>query len=68
MALRVPSLGFHFSPARYHRLMEILKIFQDSDSENNTSDLEHLWDQADFEGWSSLLAWKVYILSTLTND
>lgn len=58
MALRVPSLGFHFSPARYHRLMEILKIFQDSDSENSTSDLEHLWDQADFEGWSSLLAWK----------
>uniref|UniRef100_A0A0Q3N5I8 PH domain-containing protein n=1 Tax=Setaria italica TaxID=4555 RepID=A0A0Q3N5I8_SETIT len=58
MALRVPSLGFHFSPARYHRLMEILKIFQDSDSENSTSDLEHLWDQADFEGWSSLLVWK----------
>ncbi|RLN19158.1 hypothetical protein C2845_PM02G19660 [Panicum miliaceum] len=58
MAIRVPSLGFHFSPARYHRLMEILKIFQDSDSENSTSELEHLWDQADFEGWSSLLTWK----------
>ncbi|KAF8689392.1 hypothetical protein HU200_041935 [Digitaria exilis] len=58
MAIRVPSLGFHFSPARYHRLMEIVKIFQDSDSENSSSDLEHLWDQADFEGWSSLLTWK----------
>ena len=69
MAIRVPSLGFHFSPARYHRLMEILKIFQDSDSENSTSDLEHLWDQADFEGWSSLLTWKVCILcNVLTND
>uniref|UniRef100_A0A0D9XMK5 PH domain-containing protein n=1 Tax=Leersia perrieri TaxID=77586 RepID=A0A0D9XMK5_9ORYZ len=51
MAVRVPSLGFHFSPARYHRLMEILKIFQDNDSEENSSDLAHLWDQADFEGW-----------------
>ncbi|PNT67930.1 hypothetical protein BRADI_3g33740v3 [Brachypodium distachyon] len=58
MAVRVPSLGFHFSPARYHRLMEVLKIFQDSDSENNSSNLAHLWDQADFEGWSSLLTWK----------
>uniref|UniRef100_J3N503 PH domain-containing protein n=1 Tax=Oryza brachyantha TaxID=4533 RepID=J3N503_ORYBR len=58
MAVRVPSLGFHFSPARYHRLMQILKIFQDNDSEKNSSDLAHLWDQADFEGWSSLLTWK----------
>lgn len=62
MAVRVPSLGFHFSPARYHRLMEILKIFQDSSSEDSSSNLEHLWDQADFEGWSSLLIWKVCIL------
>jgi hypothetical protein len=62
MAIRVPSLGFHFSPARYHRLMEILKIFQDSASEDNSSNLEHLWDQADFEGWSSLLTWKVCVL------
>ncbi|XP_062205491.1 uncharacterized protein LOC133907454 isoform X2 [Phragmites australis] len=58
MAIRVPSLGFHFSPARYHRLMEILKTFQDSASENSSSNLEHLWDQADFQGWSSLLTWK----------
>uniref|UniRef100_A0A0E0BDW2 PH domain-containing protein n=1 Tax=Oryza glumipatula TaxID=40148 RepID=A0A0E0BDW2_9ORYZ len=50
MAVRVPSLGFHFSPARYHRLMEIFKIFQDNDSDKNSSDLAHLWDQADFEG------------------
>ncbi|KAK3153327.1 hypothetical protein QOZ80_2BG0170820 [Eleusine coracana subsp. coracana] len=58
MAIRVPSLGFHFSPARYHRLMEISKIFQDSSSEDSSSNPEHLWDQADFEGWSSLLTWK----------
>jgi len=58
MAIRVPSLGFHFSPARYHRLMEILKFFQDGASDNSNSDHEHLWDHADFEGWSSLLTWK----------
>lgn len=62
LAIRVPSLGFHFSPARYHRLMEIVKIFQDGASGNSSSDHEHLWDNADFEGSSSLLTWKVYIL------
>lgn len=55
LAVRLPSLGFHFSPARYHRLMQILKIFQE-DSEK--SDLIHPWDNADFEGWLSLLIWK----------
>ncbi|CAD6212089.1 unnamed protein product [Miscanthus lutarioriparius] len=58
LAIRVPSLGFHFSPARYHRLMEIFKIFQDGASDNSSSDHEHLWDHADFEGSSSLLTWK----------
>ncbi|WOL09557.1 hypothetical protein Cni_G18310 [Canna indica] len=55
LAVRLPSLGFHFSPARYHRLMQVVKIFQDDDS------LEagvQPWSQADFEGWLSLLAWK----------
>ncbi|KAK4844286.1 hypothetical protein QYF36_018501 [Acer negundo] len=55
LALRLPSLGFHFSPARYHRLMQIIKIFQE-DSEN--SNLLRPWDRADFEGWLSLLSWK----------
>ncbi|GAB2273666.1 hypothetical protein Dimus_008448 [Dionaea muscipula] len=55
LAIRLPLLGFHFSPARYHRLMEVARIFQD-DSRN----LESLqpWDQADFEGWLSVLSWK----------
>ncbi|KAI3918587.1 hypothetical protein MKX01_041907, partial [Papaver californicum] len=56
LAVRLPSLGFHFSPARYHRLMEIVKIFQSEDSEN--SDNLRPWIQADFEGWLSVLAWK----------
>ncbi|XP_057487524.1 uncharacterized protein LOC130773593 isoform X2 [Actinidia eriantha] len=56
LAMRLPSLGFHFSPARYHRLMQVAKIFEQDDSEN--SDLLHPWNQADFEGWLSVLSWK----------
>ncbi|OVA12725.1 Pleckstrin homology domain [Macleaya cordata] len=56
LAVRLPSLGFHFSPARYHRLMQVAKIFQNEDSEN--SDYLRPWIQADFEGWLSVLMWK----------
>ncbi|XP_028077973.1 LOW QUALITY PROTEIN: uncharacterized protein LOC114279888 [Camellia sinensis] len=56
LAVRLPSLGFHFSPARYHRLMQVVKIFQQEDNEN--ADLIHPWNQADFEGWLSVLTWK----------
>ncbi|KAL8266737.1 hypothetical protein R6Q59_004081 [Mikania micrantha] len=56
LAVRLPFLGFHFSPARYHRLMQIAKIFQGEDS--GTEDLIRPWDQADFEGWLSVLSWK----------
>ncbi|KAI6702353.1 hypothetical protein NL676_011489 [Syzygium grande] len=56
IAARLPSLGFHFSPARYHRLMQVLKIFQGEDSDS--SDSIHPWSQADLEGWLSLLVRK----------
>ncbi|XP_042953951.1 uncharacterized protein LOC122290372 isoform X2 [Carya illinoinensis] len=56
LAVRLPSLGFHFSPARYHRLMQVMKIFQGSDGED--LDLLLPWNQADFEGWLPLLTWK----------
>ncbi|XP_043715720.1 uncharacterized protein LOC122664096 isoform X2 [Telopea speciosissima] len=56
LAVRLPSLGFHFSPARYHRLMHIAKIFQNEENEN--SDFRRPWNQADFEGWLSQLVWK----------
>lgn len=55
IAVRLPSLGFHFSPARYHRLMQVVKIFQGKDADE--SDLRP-WNQADFEGWLSLLTRK----------
>ncbi|KAJ7944655.1 pleckstrin-likey (PH) domain-containing protein [Quillaja saponaria] len=56
LAVRLPSLGFHFSPARYHRLMQVVKMFEGVDSES--SELLRPWNQADFEGWLSLLTWK----------
>ncbi|XP_073000916.1 uncharacterized protein [Typha latifolia] len=56
LAIRLPSLGFHFSPARYHRLMQVAKIFEDKDTMN--PDVVHPWNLADFEGWLSLLTWK----------
>ncbi|KAJ4846821.1 hypothetical protein Tsubulata_004613 [Turnera subulata] len=52
LSVRLPSLGFHFSPARYHRLMQVLKIFQE---ESDNPELLRPWDQADFEGWLYLL-------------
>ncbi|KAL8141812.1 hypothetical protein V2J09_014844 [Rumex salicifolius] len=56
LAVWIPSLAFHFSPARYHRLMQIAKIFSEEDNRN----IEPLrpWSRADFEGWLSLLTWK----------
>ncbi|CAM6084054.1 unnamed protein product [Calypogeia fissa] len=57
VALRLPSLGFHFSPARYHRLMEVLKVFQSSPSENDDGGVRP-WEPSDFEGEASVLAWK----------
>ncbi|KAL4281357.1 hypothetical protein GQ457_03G021640 [Hibiscus cannabinus] len=53
LAIQLPSLGLHFSPARYHRLMQVIKIFQAE--ENDRSNLLHTWNQADFEGWLSAL-------------
>ncbi|KNA21084.1 hypothetical protein SOVF_046540 [Spinacia oleracea] len=55
VAVRVPSLGFYFSPARYHRLMQVSKIFAEDD--HNAERLRP-WKQADFEGWLFLLTWK----------
>ncbi|OMP08180.1 hypothetical protein COLO4_06705 [Corchorus olitorius] len=56
LAVQLPSLGFHFSPARYHRLMQVIKIFQEDD--NDSPDLLRPWNQADFEGWLSVLSRK----------
>ena len=54
LSVRLPSLGFHLSPARYHRLLQILKVFQDSTSDEQ-GNLFRPWDPADFEGEVSVL-------------
>ncbi|KAL6579475.1 hypothetical protein OROMI_009691 [Orobanche minor] len=56
LAMRLPSIGFHFSPSRYHRLMQVAKIFQADHAD--LPDLVCLWDEADFEGWLYHLARK----------
>ncbi|KAL2987622.1 hypothetical protein AAZX31_11G038900 [Glycine max] len=56
LALKLPSLAFHFSPARYHRLMHVIKIFEEEDGDS--SEFLRPWNQADLEGWFSLLTWK----------
>ncbi|KAJ4951540.1 hypothetical protein NE237_028372 [Protea cynaroides] len=56
LAVRLPSLGFHFSPARYHRLMQIAKVFQSEENEN--LNFFRPWNQADIEGWLSQLVWQ----------
>ena len=56
VAVRVPSSGFYLSPARYHRLMQVVKIFTDDDK---GAEPLRPWKQADFEGWVFLLTRKV---------
>ncbi|KAG8382461.1 hypothetical protein BUALT_Bualt05G0079700 [Buddleja alternifolia] len=49
LAMRLPSIGLHFSPSRYHRLMQVAKNFQGEDADH--PDLVRPWDQADFADW-----------------
>ncbi|KAL2636221.1 hypothetical protein R1flu_007700 [Riccia fluitans] len=58
VAVRLPSLGFQFSPARYHRLMQVMKVFQSSSSDDAGSTSLRPWEPSDFEGQVSVLAWK----------
>lgn len=64
LAMRLPSIGFHFSPSRYHRLMQVAKIFQGEDADHSA--LVRPWDEADYVGWHYHLARKVYSVSFLS--
>jgi hypothetical protein len=62
VAIRLPSLGFQFSPARYHRLMQVINVFSSQSSkggEDSATSSIRPWDPADFEGPLSVLSWKV---------
>ncbi|XP_042024109.1 uncharacterized protein LOC121771392 [Salvia splendens] len=56
LAMRLPSIGFHFSPSRYHRLVQVAKIFQGEDADHSA--LVRPWDEADYVGWHYHLARK----------
>lgn len=62
VAIRLPSLGFQFSPARYHRLMQVINVFSSQSSkggDDSAASSIRPWDPADFEGPLSVLSWKV---------
>lgn len=57
VAVRLQSLGFQFSPARYHRIMQVFGIFGDESNEEDTRSAFRPWDSPDFNGQMSVLSW-----------
>lgn len=62
VAVRLQSLGFQFSPARYHRIMQVFGIFGDESNEEDTRSAFRPWDSPDFNGQMSVLSWTVCLL------
>ncbi|GBG70050.1 hypothetical protein CBR_g4878 [Chara braunii] len=60
IAARLPSLGFHFSPARYHRLMQIMAVLGSDDKPKGPSAaLGALpWLPPSFSGYVQVLQWE----------
>ncbi|KAL8529518.1 hypothetical protein ACS0TY_006808 [Phlomoides rotata] len=56
LAMRLPSIGLHFSPSRYHRLMQVAKLFQGEPADYPA--IVRPWDEADYAGWLYHLARK----------
>lgn len=62
LAIKVPSLGIHFSPARYHRLMSVLSAIGGSDSvpaDSPEIGMTVPWQRSDYSGDARLLVWGV---------
>ncbi|KAG0568137.1 hypothetical protein KC19_7G189300 [Ceratodon purpureus] len=60
LAIKVPRLGIHFSPARYHRLMSVLSAIGGADNlPDGSSEIEIAvpWQRSDFSGDARILAW-----------
>lgn len=66
ISIQVPILGIHFSPARYCRLMGLLKILYGTMETGSHPTVDNF--QAEFAPWSPadlatdarILVWKVY--------
>jgi vacuolar protein sorting-associated protein 13A/C len=59
VALRLQSVGFQFSPARYHRIMQVVEVFSGGPDEDAAQSAFRPWDSPDFDGQMSVLSWKV---------
>ncbi len=65
LAIKVPHLGLHFSPARYGRLMLILhalgavsQLEEGLDAEKDTA-MPVQWQHGDYSGEARILLWGV---------
>lgn len=64
VAIQVPHLGLHFSPARYERFMQLIATFEGSNSSQGKADpsdstvMRSSWYPADQEGSMRVLFWK----------
>jgi vacuolar protein sorting-associated protein 13A/C len=62
LAIKVPRLGIHFSPARYHRLMSVLSAIGGGDNVSDDSPeigVAVPWQRSDYSGDARILVWGV---------
>ncbi|KAG0559465.1 hypothetical protein KC19_10G107200 [Ceratodon purpureus] len=60
LAIKVPRLGIHFSPARYHRLMSVLSALEGGDNvadDSPETEVAVPWQLADYSSDARLLVW-----------
>lgn len=65
VAIRVQSVGFQFSPARYHRIMQVVEVFSGGPDVDATQSAFRPWDSPDFDGKMMVLSWKVSLCSSI---
>ncbi|CAL1397515.1 unnamed protein product [Linum trigynum] len=63
ISVQVPNLSIHFSPARYHRLMELLNIVSntvESCEQSTVNNVQQIsaWNSADIATDARILVWK----------
>ncbi|XP_024384462.1 uncharacterized protein [Physcomitrium patens] len=60
LAIKVPRLGIHFSPARYHKLMSVLSAIGTVDNNpDDSSETETAvpWQRSEYSGDARILVW-----------
>lgn len=59
VAVRLESLGFQISPARYHRIMQVVEVFSGGSGDDANDSAFRPYESPDFDGEMSVLSWKV---------